>query len=745
MKYSHSINGILNTVLKNIKSHRKYQILLVYILVTAVLFFYNDLHRLLIGSADYWQFKQNESYSDPISYFLSFSLTQIGWFSIFTPLFSLIPLTAIYLSYRFFYRIIRFFTKETVTVFKYKLRYVFITFVVSCLLTGFIAYISFNQEFYGKPALLSSTLVLIIIFIVNLIQVIYLFAVLLIKLFRKITKKPQQKYSRKIAFGLAGINITGIVFVYFLISVIIGMFGLAPSNLSLPMLTGGGDIGFSTGGAKDINTFRDDIKNNYLPQPTDMTYEGLFYNYYFDTGQKRPCTDLFCPDYSFALSRDPFSQKPEDYMTVGLNSNIKKADFKRKKLNIVIVLDISGSMGSPFDTYYYDQFGNPQGQKTSPESNKTKMQIADEAVVSLLNHLSPEDRFGMVLFDENAYLAEPMRLVGNTDMVSLKQHILAIREQGSTNMEAGLELGTKLLKTFANADRNEYENRIIFLTDAQPNTGDYSENGLLTITKTNARNAFYTTFIGIGVDFNTDLIKTISKVEGSNYFAVHSPEEFTQRMDEGFDYMVTPLVFDLSLRLNAPNLKIEKVYGSPEADLSTNEIMHINTLFPSDKTDQGVKGGVVLLKLKRINIANTVNNVTIQVRYRDRENKEHVNNVSGIIGDKKPDYYENTGIRKAIILSRYANLLEDWLLDEENIKQANKKLIYIPSSSESGIIIPHEIQLTEWERQSTPLDVPAEYKQAFTHFRQYFLSEMRAIGDNSLQQEDSVLTALINK
>ena len=46
------------------------------------------------------------------------------------------------------------------------------------------------------------------------------------------------------------------------------------------------EIGFSIGGAKDINNFRENIKNGYFPIYTDITYNGLFYNYYFDTGKK---------------------------------------------------------------------------------------------------------------------------------------------------------------------------------------------------------------------------------------------------------------------------------------------------------------------------------------------------------------------------------------------------------------------------------------------------------------------------
>jgi len=32
-------------------------------------------------------------------------------------------------------------------------------------------------------------------------------------------------------------------------------------------------IGFSTGGAKDVGNFRENIKQGYLPLPTDLTYE----------------------------------------------------------------------------------------------------------------------------------------------------------------------------------------------------------------------------------------------------------------------------------------------------------------------------------------------------------------------------------------------------------------------------------------------------------------------------------------
>jgi len=497
------------------------------------------------------------------------------------------------------------------------------------------------------------------------------------------------------------------------------------------------NLGFAVGGAKDINNFRENIKNNYLPIPTDLTYEGLFYGYYFDTGQTEACNKLFCPSYSYAISKDPLSRGDDYYLSVGLNSGIKESDFERKKLNLVIVLDISGSMGSPFNQYYYDQFGNQQAVDES-EPGKSKVKVAAESIVALLDHLNDDDRFGMVLYDDVAYLAKPMKLVGDTDMDALKEHILELAEQGGTNMEAGLEKGTELFKEVQDADPEEYENRIIFLTDAQPNTGDTSESGLMGMTKKNAENRIYLTFIGMGVDFNTELTEALTKIRGANYYSVHSSNDFKKRMDDEFEFMVTPLVFNLVLKLEATGYDIEKVYGSPEADESTGEIMKVNTLFPS-KTEEGqTKGGIILLKLKK-----TSPNASLKLKasYEDRNGKEDSDEKSVTFGSQASDYYQNSGIRKATLLARYADLMKNWVIDERAALARNKEVV--PSITTSGgITIPVDYALGEWERQSSPLHVSSKYKELFQVFAEYFNQEMDGIGDETLSQEYELLAKL---
>jgi Ca-activated chloride channel family protein len=508
---------------------------------------------------------------------------------------------------------------------------------------------------------------------------------------------------------------------------------IAPSAPS-PVSTAAPSIGFSTGGAKDINNFRENIKNDYLPLPADITYEGLFYDYYFDTGQAKECSKLFCPSYSYAISRDPFSKEPQYYLTVGLNSGM--TDFKRKKLNLVVVLDYSGSMGSPFDSYYYDQFGNRVALKDDEDKGQTKMEIADKAVVALLDHLNADDRFGMVIFSDDAFVVDPLTPVGDKDLTRLKDQILSIKEDGSTNMEAGMRRANKLIARYLDADPSEYENRIIFLTDAMPNIGETGEEDLSQIMEENAAHKIYTTFIGIGVDFNTELIDQITKIRGANYYSVHSAKEFKQRMDEEFDYMVTPLVFDLRLALDAPGYEIEKVYGSPEADEATGEIMKVNTLFPSKAEEGAVKGGVILVKLKKISPEGSI---AIKTSYTDRNGVVDGDEAAVDIKNTEIDFYQNTGIRKAILLSRYADLLKDWTIDERNALDKGGSVVPVVTF-EHGIVVP--VILGEWERQSEPLMVAQPYRKLFSVFGSYFDEEKKAIGDDTLQQELEILDKL---
>lgn len=504
--------------------------------------------------------------------------------------------------------------------------------------------------------------------------------------------------------------------------------------------TSGGTIGLSTGGAKDITSFRDNIANGYLPLPTDVTYEGLFYDYFFDTGQTRPTTKLYDPSYAFAVTRDPFSRQTEYYLSVGLNSGLRESDFARKRLNLVIVVDVSGSMSEYFDQYYYDRAGRRVDAYADEGINRPrKMDSAQDAVISILDQLAPEDQFAIVLFNGTATLAKPMGRVSRTNMGSIQDRVLDITAGGSTNLDAGLDMATAQFRGLAELNSYDYENRIIVLTDAQPNTGDFSGYGLSATVERNAENRIYTTFIGIGVDFNSQLIELVTKTKGANYYTVHSPREFRDRMNDEFDFMVTPLIFDLRLDFESRGWRIEKVYGSPEADEATGSLMRINTLFPSQAEGGETRGGLVLLKLRRISTT-AEDRVYLRVTYEDRNGRRDSSEAVLTLETTRPEYFDNTGIRKGVLLARYASLLKNWMIDEHGHLHYSRPWDPIVRE-DTGIVLPPETT-TQWERQSISLNVSDPYVRLFRDFSTYFQGEMDAIGDFTLEQEMDILNKL---
>ena len=130
--------------------------------------------------------------------------------------------------------------------------------------------------------------------------------------------------------------------------------------------------------------------------------------------------------------------------------------------------------------------------------------------------------------------------------------------------------------------------------------------------------------------------------------------------------------------------------------------------------------------------------------YEDRLGKVDTNEMAVKLESKTPDFYENTGTRKGILLSRYADLMKNWINDERE-SYTKQQPIKLAVNKIEGIVIPpdfEELQLGKWERQSIPLRVSQEYKDLIKEFKTYFESEMNVIGDNILSKEIAVMNKL---
>jgi Ca-activated chloride channel family protein len=153
--------------------------------------------------------------------------------------------------------------------------------------------------------------------------------------------------------------------------------------------------------------------------------------------------------------------------------------------------------------------------------------------------------------------------------------------------------------------------------------------------------------------------------------------------------------------------------------------MKVSTLFPSKAEGGEVKGGVVLIKLKKIL---SERSMRLKVTYGDKENAQHLDETEVEIREGESEFYQGPDVRKAILLSRYSDLLKNWLIDE--IKGVEGKEKVQPAVTlETGIVVP--VKLGKWERQSIPLHVSDHYKNLFKLFGTYFKKEMKSVEGSS--------------
>ena len=208
-------------------------------------------------------------------------------------------------------------------------------------------------------------------------------------------------------------------------------------------------------------------------------------------------------------------------------------------------------------------------------------------------------------------------------------------------------------------------------------------------------------------------------------------------MNEEFEYMVTPLVFNVCLKMKCEgdSCKIEAVYGGNKDNqhqiISNGEITKIHTLFPSKRSEKSgkTKGGIQLIKLKKMHENDDNVNVSLEVTFEDRNGKkfENIQNISfdaprqKLIDDMidndeedetemEMDFYDNVGIRKAILLCKYVDLMKRFW-----------------GRNEKGVL---------W--------ISDGCKEKMTKFREYFKTEMQYIGDDSLQQEIDMMLRIIS-
>jgi Ca-activated chloride channel family protein len=201
--------------------------------------------------------------------------------------------------------------------------------------------------------------------------------------------------------------------------------------------------------------------------------------------------------------------------------------------------------------------------------------------------------------------------------------------------------------------------RLIVFTDAiLDRLQERRAEGFIGAMEEYAEDGIGATLFGIGTDFGQEIAYDISQVRGGNYFFLSDYDRIVSVFDEEFDYLVTPIAYDVSLDVSVPfEFDVVDVYGIPvEGDALPHELeLAIPTLFLS--TRQG--GGAILIRVRPgalvdFGAENTI--ATISLSYTTREGGPATHPaVTGILpvgvgADVTDSYFESNGAQRAVLL-----------------------------------------------------------------------------------------------
>lgn len=194
-----------------------------------------------------------------------------------------------------------------------------------------------------------------------------------------------------------------------------------------------------------------------------------------------------------------FGHGEERFLAITVGAPVDGGEVIDRPVDLAVVIDASGSM-----------------------SARGKIDYARRAAKLLASNLDGDDRFSLVTFNDSARTLIPA--VGVRDVDALHRAIDGIYEGGGTNLYAGMEQGADQVR---NSLRPGMVGRVVVLSDGHANVGLTSPSAFEQFSAELAAGGVAVSAIGLGRDYNEDLLARMADIGGGSYDYVDDPRELT--------------------------------------------------------------------------------------------------------------------------------------------------------------------------------------------------------------------------
>lgn len=307
-------------------------------------------------------------------------------------------------------------------------------------------------------------------------------------------------------------------------------------RMAAPMAAG--KLGATPGGAQDISYARDRISAGEVPHPNTFTPEGLLseHDLPLDTGRK--CNQTLCLTAAAAPAELLAMPEARILGQLGFSSNLDAATWHRDHMNIVAVVDKSGSMsGQPIDT-------------------------VKASLHRIVEQLGDGDQLSIVLYGDRSHVHMSPIAISQHTKESIHAQIDHIEISGSTNMEEGLKVGYQVATDSAGHFRGT--TRVMLFTDERPNVGATDKDSFIGMARAASKAGVGLTTIGVGTQFGAEVATAISSVRGGNLFFFPNVPDMESKFKKDLDTMLSELAYDMKLKIwPQRGYKLVGLFGLP--------------------------------------------------------------------------------------------------------------------------------------------------------------------------------------
>lgn len=282
----------------------------------------------------------------------------------------------------------------------------------------------------------------------------------------------------------------------------------------------------------------------------------------------------------------------------GVKKAVSKA-VKRQKLNLSLVIDVSGSMSSYIShpmsgESFYNQnlrsklamnsiLGNhapnfPTFNENLGQRSTSKMELVKKAAIKAVEGLKEGDFVSLVTFHTSAQVIKDAVKVTPASKIEMIQAINSLQANGGTNLHAGwLSGATEVVKNL----KEKYVNRVMLLTDGETQTGITDPKEIARDVAAIYKSGVTTSTFGVGASFNEALLQSMSETGGGNFYYIQDEKQFDQMFAEEFTGMANLAATEITLQLElAQGFQVAEQMNSYQA---TNGVYNLSNVLSGNK------------------------------------------------------------------------------------------------------------------------------------------------------------------